>query len=756
MREDTNRNGKLDVADDKIFELCYAGGKVKYRYIDLASPPTATCEADTSTSNAILMPPTGSKDISDLTPRPIWDAGINLMYKGGSAPARNIHTWVDANHDGVVGTSERINLSTTDIDSTNFGFLDVVDEAAADELVEYIRGTEKSGMRSRTLSGVTYLLGDIVNSTPTVVGAPAEAFDLLYQDKTYNEFRKKYTDRRNVVYVGANDGMLHAFNAGFFGADASGNPQFTAGGKALGEELWAYAPMNLLSHLKWLSDPDYTHVFYMDAKPRIFDAKIFPDNTDHPGGWGTVLVAGMRLGGGPMTIDTGADGFGGASDPNDTTMQSSYVVLDVTNPEVAPKVLAEIKAPNLGYTTSYPTAFAVRELDNDPNKWYLVFGSGPNNPGKAIRDDGVSAGLYIYDLNNLKDPSNLNTKSFVTNYGPKDLGLANYFVGDPVSVDWNLSFKANALYFGTTGGTALNPIGKLFKMALNEKEAGGSNWDVPKVFFDPAQPITPTPTVTWDDKFNKWVYFGTGRMFVEDDQSSTGVQSIYGIRDPEEDAYAASTLPVSKSDLVNVTGVKVYSNEVVTGITDADGKSGGTADGTVTFKELEDYINTSDSGPDGPDKQGWYKNMPFGNTDADPELEPSTRSFNMSALTGSVLFTSAYTPGDNICEAQGESSLYGLYYLTGTASPDFTLFGLDSTDTNGVGGEGKLIMDVVGLGAGMSSSPSIHVDNPADTGGESAVTVITQTGVGSIERRKANVGAGIKSGEVSWREELIH
>jgi type IV pilus assembly protein PilY1 len=746
MREDTNGNGILDVASDKVFELCYAGGKVKYRYIDLASPPTATCEADTSTSNAILMPPTGSKDISDLTPRPIWDAGINLMYKGGSAPARNIYTWVDADHDGVVDTSERINLSTTDIDSTNFGFLDVVDEAAADELVEYARGTEKSGMRSRTLSGVTYLLGDIVNSTPTVVGAPAEAFHLLYQDESYNQFRKKYTDRRNVVYVGANDGMLHAFNAGVFGADATtGNPKFDPDGKALGEELWAYVPMNLLPHLKWLSDPDYTHVFYMDAKPRVFDAKIFTADTDHPGGWGTVLVAGMRLGGGPMTIDTGADGFGDASvPPNDITMQSSYVVMDITNPEVAPKVLAEITAPNLGYTTSYPTAFAVRELDDDPNKWYLVFGSGPNNPGKAIRDDGVSAGLYIYDLN---------TKSFASGYGPKDLGLANYFVGDPVSVDWNLSFKADALYFGTTGGTALNPIGKLFKMALNKKFAP-VDWDLPKVFFDPAQPITPTPTVTWDDKFNKWVYFGTGRMFVEDDQSSTGVQSIYGIRDPEDD----STLPVIKSKLVNVTGVKVYTNQVVTGpgsfTTDVDGKSGGTADGTVTFKELEDYINTYDSTDSGtdPDMQGWYKDMP-----SDPAgVEPSTRSFNMSALTGSVLFTSAYTPGNNICEAQGESSLYGLYYLTGTASPDFTLFGLDSTDTNGVGGEGKRIWDVVGLGAGMSSSPSIHVDNPTDTGGESAVTVITQTGVGSIERRKANVGAGIKSGEVSWREELIH
>ena len=234
---------------------------------------------------------------------------------------------------------------------------------------------------------------------------------------------------------------------------------------------------------------------------------------------------------------------------------------------------------------------------------------------------------------------------------------------------------------------------------------------------------------------------------------STSGQSIYGIRDPGDD----STLPVTKADLVNVSGVKIYTNNVVTGIPTADGKSGASADGTVTFNELEDYINTYDSGADGPDMLGWYKNMPSGNTDSDPEDEPSTRSFNTSALTGDVLFTSAYTPGDHICNAQGNSSLYGLYYLTGTASPDISIFGLDATDTNGTGaGAGMRVMDTVDLGVGMSSSPSIHVDDPSDTEGDGTVTVITQTGVGSIERRKADTKDTIRSGEVSWREELVH
>ena len=351
MREDDG-DGVLE-STDKIFELCYADSKVRYRYISLSTPPSTACESDTTTAEAVLSPPAGSKSIDDLKPRPIWDAGVGLSNT--SAASRNIYTWIDSNYDDDVAASEVIEFTTSNIGSTNFGFLDVIDETVADELVDYVRGVETTGKRSRTLKGVTYLLGDIVNSTPTVVGTPAEAFDLLYKDTTYATFRKKYKDRRNMIYVGANDGMLHAFNGGFFSLDSSGNSQFTSGtGTALGEELWAYIPMNLLPHLKWLADPDYTHVFYMDAKPRVFDAKIFSSDTDHPGGWGTVLVAGMRLGGGPMVIDPEADGFG---DDDDATMQSAYVVLDVTNPEKAPKVLAEIKSAGFGLYYILPHCF---------------------------------------------------------------------------------------------------------------------------------------------------------------------------------------------------------------------------------------------------------------------------------------------------------------------------------------------------------------------------------------------------------------
>ncbi len=157
-----------------------------------------------------------------------------------------------------------------------------------------IAGTE---LRSRYFNGSTWRLGDIVYSTPTLVSDPAENFHLLYRDPTYAVFAAQYEGRRHVIYTGANDGMLHAFNGGFYDEanlqycreiDSNYNPWdsdttnddacvASTSNPELGAELWAYVPFNLLPHLYWLTDTAYGHSYYMDLKPRIFDARIFPD-----------------------------------------------------------------------------------------------------------------------------------------------------------------------------------------------------------------------------------------------------------------------------------------------------------------------------------------------------------------------------------------------------------------------------------------------------------------------------------------------
>jgi type IV pilus assembly protein PilY1 len=176
----------------------------------------------------------------------------------------------------------------------------------------------------------TWRLGDVVFSTPTVVGKPAENYHLLYIDNTYEKFLKQYRNRRQVIYVGANDGMLHAFNGGFYNSTRNGfDLQYNGETEfELGMEIWSYIPYNLLPHLLWLSDPNYgnqLHVSYVDLKPRVFDARVFfqsdgitPLDSDLPDGWGTILVTGMRLGGGKIRADldkTDGNGVNAADRP---------------------------------------------------------------------------------------------------------------------------------------------------------------------------------------------------------------------------------------------------------------------------------------------------------------------------------------------------------------------------------------------------------------------------------------------------------
>ena len=77
----------------------------------------------------------------------------------------------------------------------------------------------------------------------------------------------------------------------------------------MGDELFGFIPQELLPHLKWLTDPNYSHVYYVDLTPKITDARIFdPSDPDHPNGWGTILMGGFRMGGscGNCVAGTGA------------------------------------------------------------------------------------------------------------------------------------------------------------------------------------------------------------------------------------------------------------------------------------------------------------------------------------------------------------------------------------------------------------------------------------------------------------------
>ncbi|HET6371638.1 MAG TPA: PilC/PilY family type IV pilus protein, partial [Nitrospiria bacterium] len=348
LREDSNQDGRLVLSQDKIVETYFdpAANETKVRRYSVDSNGNKT----------------GSPEIIGLREiTPIFEAGKVLAKRDMTAKPRTIKTWVDTNNNGVVDSGEFIDFSTAN-ESTLRPYLRAADSTEGTNIINFIRGSSVSGYRNRdiTVDGSlkTWRLGDIIYSSPISVGAPQERFDLKYGDSSFTPYYGKYKERRHVVYVGANDGMLHAFNAGFFhqGDDptTSGTVEhgwFSTDSKALGEEMWAFIPQELLPHLKWLTETDYDntqHVYYVDGTPRITDAQIFTEEAAcssslndpgciHPGGWGTILIGSMRFGGGVIKADL--NGNGNTTDPGENRFRSAYFAMDITDPERAPTLL---------------------------------------------------------------------------------------------------------------------------------------------------------------------------------------------------------------------------------------------------------------------------------------------------------------------------------------------------------------------------------------------------------------------------------
>ncbi|MEW6220824.1 MAG: hypothetical protein AB1634_15010 [Thermodesulfobacteriota bacterium] len=703
-----------------------------------------------SSSQESRFAPEGSVvvELSDL--QSLWNAREQLYFnpavnlatqRSYSLPAsggRFIKTWMDSDGDGAVDTGELQDFTAAQITGGNFGFLDVASEAEAEALVDYIRGKETAGLRNRTVDydgdGQTEVmrLGDIVNSTPTLVSSPRESFDLIYRDSSYTTFRFQYANRRHVVYVGGNDGMLHAFNGGFYDA---GQQRFTTAGlrpdgsaataHPLGAELWAYVPQSLLPQLKWLKDPDYSHVYYMDHKPRVFDAKIFAQDQDHPNGWGTVLVAGMRMGGTVATVDTSGNGLTGG--PDDRTLSSSYVIFDITNPEAEPRLLAEIQLPDASYTVVYPAALAVKDKQaaQDPNAWFLALGSGPTS--LSLGTSSGTAKLYVLDLAELANPGGSTQAPAgctVAASGAIDLiscdtGAGNSFAGNPMVVDWGLSYKADAIYFGLVGDADAD-TGGLMRLAVDEAP-NPANWTAPVRFVDLDRPVSALATPGVDDLGNRWLFFGTGRLLANADKLSTTQQYLLGVKEQyraDEPGTHGAASQVALGDLLDVTGIEVNT---------AGGVAGGPA-GVDSFAELTEAMDSR--------YLGWSYALPAVIAGG----APATRILTQPALLGSVLFTSVYQPSADTCTPEGFGQLYGLYYKTGTAYPSPNIFGTVPA------GDGQVAIKTLPPVHGDPTSPALHV------GTEDGLAVFTQVSTGTILREEADTITSIKTGRTSWRE----
>lgn len=376
--------------------------------------------------------------------------------------------------------------------------------AAGQNLVDYLRG-DKSHEDTTSTTGFyrerKHRLGDIVNSEAVYVGK------YLFDYGTSNGYPAQNTLRSDPsVYVAANDGMVHAFNAG----------DVNAGG---GTERWAYVPSMAVRNLHRLADKEYgsKHRYFVDGSPVASDVK---DST-----WKTILVGGLA-GGGP-----------------------GYYALDITD-QSAPKVLWEFRQ-KTGCTATTPAGAArygssgIARMIEDcdlgysfgnpvisklPNgTWVVMVTSGYNNHGNG---DGKG---YLYILNAM---SGAVIHKLSTGVGdtvtPSGLGRINAWVDD--------AMKDNTAKY-VYGGDLL---GNMWKFDLT----GGSPTRSLLINIGASKPITAKPELGEVVKANgqkkRVVFFPTGRLLGNDDLDDVNTQSFYGVWDA--DSGSPSTLVPSAAN----------------------------------------------------------------------------------------------------------------------------------------------------------------------------------------------------------------
>jgi type IV pilus assembly protein PilY1 len=801
IREDTNGNGQLDIQYDKIIR--YQDLNI-YRYTDV----NANGKLDPEEQNATIELLNNPFDVHYIWTSSAWLNQIDnsaivaqRSFYNATTANRYIITFADKNANGVVETGEIQHFKWPPDTSYSPGLTNSTDfyayltlypsfedtpaayntlrtsnssafaallEGLARRQVDFIRGADQS---SETIAGIavnasrsrhyvengtsyTWRLGDVVFSTPTVVGKPAENYHLIYKDETYQDFVEKYKNRRNVVYVGANDGMLHAFNAGFYNSTRKGFDT-TQDGKTqfpIGSELWAYIPYNLLPHLYWLMDPSYgrqLHVSYMDLKPRVFDARVFfqtdgitpNDNATHPQGWGTLLVAGMRFGGGKIRADLDKTGLPGFDNATDRIMGSAYVIFDITDPELGPQPLAEIRLPGMGFTTCYPTVMPMSTPNANTasdNNWYLVFGSGPANsagepdPNTINLATSDQAGkLFVLDLKALTTQKTIRTLdatgSFLSNstsfFAETEPGS---FIGDPVAVDLdvgkndaNQEFKADVVYYGSIAGDPTNATGKMYRLITNDTQESSNivTWIGNSTLINVQKPFSASASIALDEKQNIWVYAGTGRFFTRNDIQQSQGMSFYGIKEPKSNGTetwsavnAADLFNSTQISLVNATCGNTFTKTCVQVI-----KTEGSTNTTLTWDSL---ISQTESKP------GWERNFPS---------QPLERVLGQAAVLGGTTLFTTYIPSDDLCEIEGRSKLYAVYYKTGT--PYYIPILTNTEDPFAVSVE---------LGKGLALTPNIHV------GEKSKGTAFIQTSTGAIATVELAMPLPFKSGILYW------
>ncbi len=369
------------------------------------------------------------------------------------------------------------------------------DTTLAQKRLAYLRGDRTNEIttddRTKPFRQRGSRLGDVVNSDPQFIHKQDFGYARLpWSNGTvgaaYTTFRASsaYQNRTPLAIVGANDGMLHGF-------DARAGETTTSNG---GSELFAFIPNSVFNNLIELTDPAYSHKYYVDGTPRVSDAWI-------SGAWKTIAV--------------GTTGAGG----------KSVFALNVTDPGnmSSNSVMWEFSHPSMGYTMGQPALVA---LPNE--KFGVIVSSGYHDTAPT---DGK---VWILDAE---------TGAIIREITLPTRGN----LGSPLAADTDYNQVADRLYVADT-------LGNVWRIDL--AGSNPSSWAIPSTLGSnplfiaknqsgTRQAITAPLASAFNDKNQHMVFFGTGSFYRNGDNeipNTPAIETFYGIIDKGTAIDGRSTL----------------------------------------------------------------------------------------------------------------------------------------------------------------------------------------------------------------------
>jgi len=646
-----------------------------------------------------------------------WSAAEQLDTKtAASSDSRVIVTYKDTGSATSAGTPFRWGSLTSGVGSQQ-SLLDspqptnvlVGTNTFGDERTDYLRGhssdegTNGPDGEFRERSQTAGKLGDIVHSAPVFVGKP-QFIGRDYGDypaDSYSNFVSAKQNRTQLVYTGANDGMLHAFRTDN------------------GAEHFAYIPNIVMQNLSDLTNPNYAHQYYVDATPSVNDVYMTPASGTNAGtaSWNTVLVGGLGKGGkGYFALNI--------TEPNDLDSEA----------EAAQNVLWEfteaddggVGSSDLGFSYSEPL-IAMSNADAGGNKrWVAIFGNGYNSTSA-----NGNAHLYILFLEGGQDGVWTANTDFIkvdTGYGKatsSDTTTPNG-IGGVRGIDSDGNGTVDYVYAGDLQGN-------LYRFDLSSTTPG--NWDAaPTILFragyasgnsfprSTAQPITKRPIVVSHPSGNGYIVVTTtGSWMTDDDATDFSIQSIYGIWDD---------MSVSP---------EVTMNSITNQLVKQAFTSHGSSEHGYTVRTLSDnpvsWLNTGNANNK---VKGWYIDLDAG--------YPGERAVRNLQLRGGIIFVNSVIPR-NTSQCSVGTGGFELAFDPLTGGPGTkTIFDLNNDHTFDNRDNVGDVDDVLNIVTGIRFDSATPTDS-AFIGSRR----MTQAG-DEIRSIDTNTGVADTTGRTSWRE----